>query len=103
MSLIRTDATREGAEPALSALAFFFVLTSYYIIRPVRDQLSGAVGSSQLPLFYVGAGGRLTAPDAWTSWITLDDMANTLGTINYEVVTSPRGRVNRVYAGGTSR
>ncbi|TAL85109.1 MAG: MFS transporter [Rhodanobacter sp.] len=36
----------------LSALAFFFVITSYYIIRPVRDQLSGAVGSSSLPLFY---------------------------------------------------
>lgn len=36
----------------LSALAFFFVMTSYYIIRPVRDQLSGAVGSTSLPLFY---------------------------------------------------
>lgn len=36
----------------LSALAFFFVMTSYYIIRPVRDQLSGAVGSHSLPLFY---------------------------------------------------
>ena len=36
----------------VSALAFFFVLTSYYIIRPVRDQLGGAVGSTQLPLFY---------------------------------------------------
>ncbi|MEP6897359.1 MAG: MFS transporter [Rhodanobacter sp.] len=36
----------------LSALAFFFVMTSYYIIRPVRDQLSGAVGSIALPLFY---------------------------------------------------
>ncbi|WP_329743568.1 translocase [Dyella sp. A6] len=38
----------------LSALAFFFVLTSYYIIRPVRDQLSGAVGAVELPLFYTG-------------------------------------------------
>ncbi|RDS83491.1 NTP/NDP exchange transporter [Dyella psychrodurans] len=38
----------------VSALAFFFILTAYYIIRPVRDQLSGAVGSSQLPLFYTG-------------------------------------------------
>jgi AAA family ATP:ADP antiporter len=38
--------------PWLSALAFFFVLTSYYIVRPVRDQLSGAVGSTQLPWFY---------------------------------------------------
>nr|WP_255494644.1 MFS transporter [Luteibacter sp. Sphag1AF] len=36
----------------LSALAFFFVMTSYYIIRPVRDQLSGAVGSAGLPGFY---------------------------------------------------
>lgn len=36
----------------VSALAFFFLLTSYYIIRPVRDQLGGAVGSAQLPLFY---------------------------------------------------
>lgn len=52
VSPIRAAAIREGAEPALSALAFFFVMTSYYIIRPVRDQLSGAVGSSSLPLFW---------------------------------------------------
>ena len=37
----------------LSALAFFFLMTAYYIIRPVRDQLSGAVGSQSLPLFYL--------------------------------------------------
>jgi AAA family ATP:ADP antiporter len=43
---------RDAVTPWLSALAFFFVLTSYYIIRPVRDQLSGAVGSAQLPWFY---------------------------------------------------
>lgn len=36
----------------VSTLAFFFILTAYYIIRPVRDQLGGAVGSAQLPLFY---------------------------------------------------
>ena len=40
------------AATALAALAFFFLLTSYYIIRPVRDQLSGAVGAQSLPLFY---------------------------------------------------
>ena len=44
----------ERRAAALSAAAFFFVLTSYYIMRPVRDQLSGPVGSSQLPLFYLG-------------------------------------------------
>jgi AAA family ATP:ADP antiporter len=34
----------QAGAPMLSALAFFFVMTSYYIVRPVRDQLSGAVG-----------------------------------------------------------
>lgn len=42
----------EGRPLLWSALAFFLILTSYYIIRPVRDQLSGAVGSVSLPLFY---------------------------------------------------
>lgn len=47
---------RRGERAALvtSTLAFFFILTSYFIIRPVRDQLSGAVGSAELPLFYAG-------------------------------------------------
>jgi AAA family ATP:ADP antiporter len=48
----RPAATNEGLASTLSALAFFFVMTAYYIIRPVRDQLSGAVGSQSLPLFY---------------------------------------------------
>lgn len=52
MSLPTPAAVRKDATPALATLAFFFVLTSYYIMRPVRDQLGGAVGSSQLPLFY---------------------------------------------------
>lgn len=52
MSASPNDAARAGTAPLLSALAFFFVMTSYYIIRPVRDQLSGAVGSHSLPLFY---------------------------------------------------
>lgn len=36
----------------LAAAAFFCILTSYYIIRPVRDALVGAVGSRSLPLTY---------------------------------------------------
>ncbi len=44
----------EGVPLVLSSWAFFLILTSYYIIRPVRDQLSGAVGSVALPLFYAG-------------------------------------------------
>jgi AAA family ATP:ADP antiporter len=48
----RPAAANEGAASILSATAFFFVMTAYYIIRPVRDQLSGAVGSQSLPLFY---------------------------------------------------
>lgn len=43
-----------GEWPAvlLGATYFFFVLTAYYVIRPVRDQLSAAVGSIELPVFY---------------------------------------------------
>jgi len=52
VSSIRAVAADDGAKPLWSALAFFFVMTSYYIIRPVRDQLIGAVGSQSLPLFY---------------------------------------------------
>ncbi|MGY3041512.1 AAA family ATP:ADP antiporter [Rhodanobacter sp. TND4EL1] len=52
VSLYRRTVVEQAAAPMLSALAFFFVMTSYYIIRPVRDQLSGAVGSQSLPLFY---------------------------------------------------
>ena len=48
----RPAAANEGLASILSAVAFFFVMTAYYIIRPVRDQLSGAVGSQSLPLFY---------------------------------------------------
>ncbi len=49
----RADIRKGEWQPLmLSALVFFCVLTAYYIIRPVRDQLSGAVGSISLPLFY---------------------------------------------------
>jgi len=37
---------------ALSFVYFFCVLAAYYMIRPVRDQLGAAVGSTQLPWFY---------------------------------------------------
>ncbi|NNC24913.1 MFS transporter, partial [Salinisphaera sp. USBA-960] len=39
----------------LSLAYFFCVLTAYYVIRPVRDQLSAAVGSTQLPWFYAAS------------------------------------------------
>jgi AAA family ATP:ADP antiporter len=52
VSLPRQIVVEQAAAPMLSALAFFFVMASYYIVRPVRDQLSGAVGSESLPLFY---------------------------------------------------
>jgi AAA family ATP:ADP antiporter len=37
---------------ALSFTYFFCVLAAYYMIRPVREQLVAAVGSTQLPWFY---------------------------------------------------
>ncbi len=53
VSLPRQPVVDSTIAPALSALAFFFVMTSYYIIRPVRDQLIGALGSASLPLIYI--------------------------------------------------
>lgn len=45
---------KERLAVTLSALAFFFLLAAYYVIRPVRDQLAGATGSIALPWFYAG-------------------------------------------------
>ena len=48
-----------GSEPAerkalgLSFLFFFFVLTSYYLLRPLREQFSAAVGSTNLWPFWL--------------------------------------------------
>lgn len=36
----------------VAAAYFFLVLAAYYVVRPVRDQLSAAVGSTALPIFY---------------------------------------------------
>ena len=42
----------ERAAVLLGSICFFCVLAAYYVIRPVRDQLSAAVGSPSLPVFY---------------------------------------------------
>ena len=49
-----TRRVRGGEWPAVawSLLYFFCILTAYYVMRPVREQLSAAVGSTQLPWFY---------------------------------------------------
>jgi AAA family ATP:ADP antiporter len=44
--------TGEWRAVGLSFVYFFCVLTAYYVMRPVREQLSAAVGSTQLPWFY---------------------------------------------------
>ena len=43
---------REWFAVVLSFVYFFCVLAAYYVLRPVRDQLSAAVGSTALPIFY---------------------------------------------------
>lgn len=44
--------TGEWRAVAISFVYFFCVLAAYYVVRPVREQLSAAVGSTQLPWFY---------------------------------------------------
>ena len=53
MSLRHTARADERTGLTLATLAFFFVMAGYYMIRPVRDQLGGAVGSQSLVLFYI--------------------------------------------------
>ena len=50
----RRNAIHRHEWPALivAFIYFFCVLAAYYVVRPVRDQLSAAVGSSELPYFY---------------------------------------------------
>lgn len=42
----------ERGAAAVSFVYFFCVLAAYYVMRPVRDQLSAAVGSRELPWFF---------------------------------------------------
>ena len=44
--------TGEWRGVTISFVYFFCVLAAYYVVRPVREQLSAAVGSTQLPWFY---------------------------------------------------
>ncbi|MGH8078185.1 MAG: hypothetical protein ACREPE_12785, partial [Lysobacter sp.] len=39
---------------ALSLVYFFCVLAAYFVMRPVREQFTAAIGSTQLPWFYGG-------------------------------------------------
>ena len=49
----RNSIQRHEWPAVILAFAYFFsVLAAYYVIRPVRDQLSAAVGSVALPIFY---------------------------------------------------
>ncbi|TAK40090.1 MAG: MFS transporter [Lysobacteraceae bacterium] len=43
---------RELPATAVSFAYFFCVLAAYYVMRPVREQLAAAVGSTQLPWFF---------------------------------------------------
>ena len=46
------DPRSELAASIRAFLAFFFLLAAYFVLRPVRDQLGGAVGAVALPWFY---------------------------------------------------
>lgn len=61
--------TGEWRAVALSVGYFFCVLTAYYMIRPVRDQLSAVVGSTQLPWFYAATFLATLALTPLFSWL----------------------------------
>ncbi len=47
-----TDRRSEITDSIQAFLAFFCLLAAYFVLRPVRDQLGGAVGAVALPWFY---------------------------------------------------
>jgi ATP:ADP antiporter, AAA family len=51
--LRRSVRGQEWLALTVSAAFFFCLLAAYYIIRPVREQFSAAVGSIGLPVFYM--------------------------------------------------
>lgn len=58
----------DAAAPAAAA----GVRTAWLRTGTVLSEAGGAL-SSQVPLFSIGLGGRLTSADSWVSWIGLDD------------------------------
>lgn len=49
-----TSRPGEGFPVALSGLHFFFVLASYYVLKPIREQMGLAGGVENLPWLYTG-------------------------------------------------
>lgn len=64
------DAWERTASPAADA-----GVRTAFLRTGIALTSGGGALLPQLPLFLVGAGGRLTAKDAWLSWISLDDLA----------------------------
>lgn len=50
--MLRSLKKQEWYSLTLSFLYYFFVLTAYYVMRPMRDQLAAEVGSANLPWFF---------------------------------------------------
>ena len=59
----------EWTAAAWSFLAFFCVLAAYYMLRPVREQLSAAVGSTQLPWFFGASFGAMLVLTPLFAWL----------------------------------
>lgn len=55
---------------------------------------NGGVLQQQLPLFQLGLGGPLTSPDAWLSWISLEDLARAY--VHVGLTAGVAGPVNAV-------
>ena len=61
--LRRVVDVRRGEVRAMlaSALFFFFLLSSYFVLRPIRDAVAAASGVSQLPWLFLGTLARHAA------------------------------------------
>ena len=78
-----------AAKPAVDAGVRVALLRTGIVLSE-----GGGALAPQVPLFSVGMGGRLAAPDAWLSWIGLDDVARAyVHSILTDVVDGPTNLV----------
>lgn len=60
----------EGRAVALSALYFFCLLSSYYMLRPIRETMGVAGGVKNLPWLYMGTLGGMLIAQPLFGWLT---------------------------------
>jgi len=64
-----SDLHREWRMARMAAMAFFFIITAYYVLKPIRESLAIELGSRQVPALNVLSMFSLVLANGLYSWI----------------------------------